>query len=166
MFPQEEVTREIRAQYNRFIELTGQKPGYLHGHSISYETYINAINELSEETGIPYSHNIMQKFNMTRIGMHRSNATTKKVFDPAEQLNKDTLADVLADKELLLSSEYAMIGGHPGYIDAELLGLTTLSLERCKDLAMVTSEEMKKIVEENNIQLITYYDLVKELESK
>ena len=39
MFPAEEVTKEIRAQYNRFIALTGMHPGYLHGHSISYESY-------------------------------------------------------------------------------------------------------------------------------
>jgi len=70
------------------------------------------------------------------------------------------------EKQKLLAAEYAAIGGHPGYIDAELLGLTTLSLERCKDLEMLTSDEIKNWVKDNNIEFITYYDLVKELEGK
>ncbi|MBE5781479.1 MAG: ChbG/HpnK family deacetylase, partial [Clostridiales bacterium] len=61
MFPAEEVNREIRAQYDKFIELTGKKPGYLHGHSISPETYNEAIMALSEETGVPYSMDIFKK---------------------------------------------------------------------------------------------------------
>lgn len=164
MFPAEEVSKEIRAQYDKFIELTGQKPGYLHGHSISYETYNEAISALSKETGVPYSMEIRSKFNF--VGMKRPAGPVKKVFDPLAQLNKDTKGMVLASSEELLAAEYAAIGGHPGYIDAELLGLTTLSLERCKDLEMLTSDEIKNWVKDNNIELITYYDLVKELEGK
>ena len=164
MFPAEEVTREIRAQYDKFIELTGQKPGYLHGHSISYETYTEAISALAKETGVPFSQEIRAKFDF--VGMKRPAGPVKKVFDPIAQLNKNTLQNVLNSSEELLAAEYASIGGHPGYIDAELLGLTTLSLERCKDLEMLTSDEIKAWVKDNNVELITYYDLVKELEGK
>lgn len=162
MFPYAEVEKEIRAQYNKFIELTGQKPGYLHGHSISYETYNEAISALSKETGVPYSKEIREKFNFA--GMKRPSGPIKKEFDPIAQLNKDTKAMALNSSKELLAAEYASIGGHPGYIDDELLGLTTLSLERCKDLEMLTSDEIKNWVKENNIELITYYDLIKELE--
>jgi hypothetical protein len=51
------------------------------------------------------------------------------------------------------------IGGHPGFVDAELLGLTTLSLERIKDHEMMTSERMINWVKDNDVELITYYDL-------
>ena len=173
MFPYEEVEKEIYNQYNRFIELTGRKPGYLHGHSISYETYREAISKLSKETGIPYSQDIQQEFGFRgfrdfkkRPDAPTANASTSKQFDAVAQINKNTLADVLYNKDIILASEYACIGGHPGYIDAELIGLTSLSLERCRDLEMITSKEMKQFVEENNIQLITYYDLVKERENR
>lgn len=160
MFPAEEVNREIRAQYDRFIELTGIQPGYLHGHSISSEPYDEAIFALSKETGVPYSFEILKQCGV--IGLkYDPKAPVKKEFDPMTQLNKDTLGMILEQSEHLLSAEYAMIIGHPGYIDAELLGLTTLSLERCKDLAMITSDKIKQWVKDNNIELITYADLVK-----
>ncbi|MBR0137884.1 MAG: hypothetical protein IJM15_05690, partial [Erysipelotrichaceae bacterium] len=60
----------------------------------------------------------------------------------------------------ILKYEYFNIGGHPGYVDNELLGLTTLSLERVRDAEMCMSEEMLKFVKDNNVELITYYDLV------
>lgn len=160
MFPAEEVTKEIRAQYNRFIELTGQKPGYLHGHSISYETYNEAIMELSKETGIPYSMKFLKEKGVVMAGMHFSNASKNKTFDPNEQLSKDTKADVLRDKDLILNAELAMVIGHPGFMDADLLSMTSLSIERVKDLAMMTDPEIKKFVEDNNIELITYRDLL------
>ena len=62
MFPFEETYREIRAQYDRFVELTGKKPGYLHGHSLSHEHYMEAIRRVSEETGVPYSADIKKKY--------------------------------------------------------------------------------------------------------
>ena len=162
MFPWEETYREIRAQYDRFVELTGKKPGYLHGHSISHEHYVEAIRKVGEEEGVPYSSDIREKYNFGSMFQYigRGGASTSKHFDPAEQLAKNPLKNILDHKEEILANhEYFMIGGHPGFIDDELLGLTSLSLERCKDAAMCQSEELKKWIEENNIELITYYDL-------
>ena len=51
LFPYEEVRKELLAQFNRFVELTGTKPGYLHEHSISSENYRKVIHELSVEQG-------------------------------------------------------------------------------------------------------------------
>jgi predicted glycoside hydrolase/deacetylase ChbG (UPF0249 family) len=49
---------------------------------------------------------------------------------------------------------------HPGYVDADLLTLTTLSLERAKDAQMMMSPDVIKWCQENDVQLITYRDLV------
>ena len=64
-------------------------------------------------------------------------------------------------KEELLKYEYVFIGGHAGYVDAELFQLSTCSIERCQDLELVLSEEVKKWIYENHIQLITYDDLLR-----
>ena len=58
-----------------------------------------------------------------------------------------------------LREAYVMFGGHPGFVDAELMGLTTLSLERMRDHEAVTSPALKQWVEDNGVELITYYDL-------
>ena len=162
MFPYEEVYREIRAQYDRYVELMGHKPGYLHGHSLSHEHYMEAILQVSREEGVPYSKNIQDQFGFTslfklvgRTGL----ASTKKVFDPMDQLNKTPLENFLAHGDEFLKAEYVNLGGHPGFVDAELMGLTTLSLERMKDHEMCTSPVLKKWIADNGVELITYYDL-------
>ncbi len=160
LFPADEVAKEIEAQYNRFVELMGQKPGYLHGHSIMPEPYTEAIQALAKRTGVPFSMDIAKQYNFATIHRVDMKSMQKKEFDPFVQINKDTTKMVLDSSEHLLASEYAMIGGHPGYVDAELFELTTLSIERCKDLAMIISPEIKKWVEDNNVELITYRDLI------
>lgn len=165
MFPYDETYRELRAQYDRFVELTGKKPGYLHGHSISHEHYREAIKKISEDEGIPYSHDIQEKYGfksmmeIKRAKGEVSLASQKKMFDPMDQINKNPLKDVLDNWDYLLQQEYVAIGGHPGWVDAELLSLTTLSLERMRDHEMVTSKELMRRIKEDGVELITYYDL-------
>lgn len=165
MFPLEETYREIRAQYERFIELTGRKPGYLHGHSLQHENYNAAILQLSEETGIPYSQNIKKAYGFRSLfqvhsPVSRDPAMIKKEFDPMAQLNKNPLQDILDNQDYLLAGDYIEIGGHPGFVDAELMALTTLSLERIRDHELMTSEAFKQWIKDHDIELITYYDLM------
>ena len=87
-------------------------------------------------------------------------ASQKKIFDPMDQLNKDTLKQFMDIKEELVANGCSSFVCHPGYVDAELLGWTTLSLERAKDAEMMQSPLVKQWCEENNIELITYRDLV------
>ncbi|MBP5280421.1 MAG: ChbG/HpnK family deacetylase [Erysipelotrichaceae bacterium] len=162
LFPYEEVRTEILAQYNRFIELTGRKPEYLHEHSISSENYRKVIHELSVSEDIPYSSEIWRKLDMNgpmEKLFNFSMASQKKVFDPADQLNKDTVEQFFSIADEMLSKELNAFCCHPGYVDADLLSLTTLSLERAKDAQMMMSEKVKKWIEDNNVELITYRDL-------
>ncbi|MDO4198309.1 MAG: ChbG/HpnK family deacetylase [Erysipelotrichaceae bacterium] len=162
MYPADECYIEMKAQYDRFLELVGKKPGYLHAHSIMPEPYLETILKLSEETGIPFSMKIMKDMELGQIPLQMG----AKVFDPVAQLNKDTIHQVLDNQKYLLDKEVSCYICHPGYVDAELLGLTTLSLERAKDAQMYMSEEIKKWVEDNNVELITYYDLYKIKENR
>lgn len=161
MCPYEEVYRELKAQYDRFVELLGKKPGYLHAHSLMHENYMDGIRQLSRETGIPFSMDLQEKLGFTSSFqmIPKSNATTKKVFDPAEQLKKEPLNDFMAYGDLFLTKEYVTFGGHPGFVDAELLSLTTLSLERMKDHAAMVDPKLLNWIRDNKVELITYYDL-------
>ena len=166
MFPYDEVYREIRAQYDRFVALLGRKPGYLHGHSLMHEHYNEAIRQVSQEEGVPYSMDIQQKYGFSSLfqkmphgGIPKNPAATKKVFDPMEQLSKTPLENFMKYADEFLKEDYVSFGGHPGFVDAELMSLTTLSLERMRDHEAVTSPVLKKWVEDNGVELITYYDL-------
>lgn len=172
MFPYEQVYREMRAQYDHFVELAGKKPGYLHGHSLSYETFREAIHRLSEETGVPVTNEIWDKFDHATMFDLRKNhpspddaksASKTKSFDPISQLNKNPLKLVLDYGDELLAKPYALVGGHAGYLDADLLSRTSLSIERIRDAELMQSQDFKQWIEENHVELITYYDLVKAL---
>ncbi|MBQ6335050.1 MAG: ChbG/HpnK family deacetylase [Erysipelotrichaceae bacterium] len=162
LFPYEEVRTELQAQFDRFVELTGRKPEYLHEHSISSENYRKVIHELSVEHDIPYSSEIWEKLDMSS-SMNKlfkaSMASQKKIFDPNDQLNKDTVAQFFSVADEMLTKELNAFCCHPGYVDAELLGLTTLSLERSKDAQMMMSEKVAQWIKENNVELITYREL-------
>lgn len=165
MFPFEETYQEIKAQYLRFIELTGKQPGYFHGHSLQHENYLAAIFKLSEETKIPYSQTSKEGYGFSSLFelkgiMKKDPAKTKKEYNPLEQLNKNPLKDILDNQDYLLASDYIEIGGHPGFVDDELMNLTTLTLERMKDHQMMTSQQIQQWIQEHDIELITYYDLI------
>ena len=152
---------ETQAQIKRFIELTGHKPGYVGGHSLSSPDSNRAMADAAHELGCVMYSDLVEKYSIVRIPTSDySKASKEKVFDPADQLAKNPLGYVLAHGEETLKLEYGIIGGHPGYIDDELLsGITTLSLERVKDAAMWMSPELDKWIKENNVEVIRFDSL-------
>ena len=131
MFPFDETYREIRAQYDRFVALTGRRPGYLHGHSLRHEAlYGSDFEGQPGNRRAVFSTTSREAFGFKslfdlRREQRRDPAKTKKEFDPLAQLNKNPLQDILDHQDYLLSGEYLEIGGHPGFVDAELMDLTT-----------------------------------------
>lgn len=157
LWPYEEVLVEIRAQLQRYRDLTGRNPEYLHGHSISRVSpaYIKAIEALSVESGIPYSQKILNQFNVGRM----KGSWNIKPFSLENQMKTSALEYVKAHADELLDYEYAMIGGHAGFVDADIFRWSTYSLIRCKDHEMMTSDFMKEWIDKHHIQLISYRDL-------
>ncbi|MBE5780477.1 MAG: ChbG/HpnK family deacetylase [Clostridiales bacterium] len=168
MFPQDEVDIEIQAQYDKYVELMGHKPGYLHGHSISPETYLAAISRVAHENDVPYSNEICATLGVSNplFGLGDNTASKKKVFDPMAQINKDPEGIFWEHRDELLKYDYVRVGGHCGFVDAALFGLTSLSIERVRDHQTMTSKRIMAWLEENNVELITYYDLVKDLKGE
>jgi predicted glycoside hydrolase/deacetylase ChbG (UPF0249 family) len=161
LFPYDEVRIEIRAQYNKFLKLVGKEPGYLNMHSIIPETYDQAIEEIHQETNIPRYEQIVEKYKIKElydfVGISYSE---KKEFDVKWQLEKNMIPEVFKHSEEMLSEEYVHIICHPGYVDAQLVENTTLSIERMRDAQFYMSPDIKKWVDDNNVELITFYDLV------
>ncbi len=157
LWPYEQVLIELRAQLERFVQIAGQPPEYLHGHSISRASpaYIRAIRTLAEESGIPYSMDCHKKVNM----FWAANGYNTKPFTVEAQLKTDALAYVRQHLDEALSHEYVMLGGHVGFVDADLFKYTTYSVIRCKDHEIFTSDYVKNWIREHDVQLITYRDL-------
>lgn len=151
----DEIIKEFEAQIHRFIELVGKKPDYLHGHAYGTKTTMKASLHLAAKYGIPYSMQIAENDKMTNPGMGWY------IFPPTlDNQAKSSLEDwLLEDKGNILDKEYAFLVTHCGYVDAELLELSSFNLYRPMDLKGVTSTKVKKWIKDHNIELITYKDL-------
>ncbi len=163
LWPKDQVEIELEAQYQKYLELVGQEPEYVHTHSIgqSVPTYYETVEEVGLKHGIPMAARMREQFGFADL--HKTwtsyGKVPKKVFDAEKQLSKDTLGTVIANRDELLTHEYAALDGHPGYVDAELVAMSTVSLERFRDVEMMMSDDMKEWIAANNVELISYRDL-------
>ena len=93
MFPYEEVLAELKAQYDRFVKMTGRKPGYLHCHSLPHETYIEAIRQISKETGVIYSEDAIEKYDVA-MWLKGAKGTIGIIFSFPGEMPRRRYADV------------------------------------------------------------------------
>lgn len=150
----EEAKIEARAQIDRFIELVGKKPEYLHGHAYGSPTITRIHEELSAEYGIGMSMKMLAANNAKGC---KSWYTVP--FKEEDQKKVNTTEFITTDQGEILGSDIAYIVSHCGYIDDALYPLTSFTVIRVKDLACMISEEIKQWIKDNNIELITYRDL-------
>ncbi|MCD7909423.1 MAG: ChbG/HpnK family deacetylase [Clostridium sp.] len=150
---------EVEAQIKRFIELTGKKPEYLHGHSYSTPAVWRAMEVMGETYGIPLVRDMLARYKVSRL----SATWNKKPFSLEEQIKADPMACILGDPEFL-SNQIGFIGTHCGYVDDALFDVSTYTMIRTRDLAAVTGEVMKQWIHENSIELISYRDLISQKE--
>ena len=118
------------------------------------------MSEVAKEFGIVNCSEAFSKYGFVGLPRYSVEGQNKKEFNAIAQLEKDPEGHFWKNCDELLKHEYCNIGGHPGYIDNELLGLTSLSLERCKDAAWMMSEKVAQWVKDNNVELIKISELV------
>lgn len=153
----DEVLLEMEAQIQRFIELAGRKPEYLHPHSLVTPTIAKAFIAMGEKYEIPVSFVVWEKAGLAHVP---GDWNVKPVFTLEAQKNTDVEEKILAVLPTVLDKEKAFLICHAGYVDADLLDVSSYSLIRSKDLRMATSAKIKGFVEEHGIEIITYRDLL------
>jgi len=158
----EDLYREFDAQIHKFLELVGRMPDYLHAHAYQTKTTMQVIRDLSEKYHRPFTFDFME----TYVHEKYAKMTWVKRGDANEQLKSDLKSYLLRDEAGFLGKETGYLVTHCGYVDAELMEISSFNLVRMKDLEALTSQEVKQWVKENNIELITFKDLAKEYEDQ
>ncbi len=149
----DEVMLEIEAQLKRFIELTGQKPAYFEGHAVSSANFFKALETVAEKHGLKYS-GITFGDKLMRVGgsnvyMHME--SMKPDYDPKAEIRKliDNLHEDAVDVMIL----------HPGYLDDYILKNSSLTTPRVLEVEMACDPEVKKWIENENINLTEYKEI-------
>ena len=168
----EDIKKELKAQIEKAYAF-GLNPTHIDSHmySVGISTEVmNIYRALGEEYGLPVliSKEIMKMSGLDPlVNIYEDDLVIDKVdygmfTDFEAGLLKEYYRNVL-DK---LDAGLNMILIHPAYDDDEMKGITTNhpnygSEWRQLDLESFTSEENKKRLQKNNIQLVTWKDITK-----
>lgn len=149
----DEVLLEIEAQYQSFLELTGQKPHYLEGHAVPSQNFTKGLEIVAREHQVPYlplAFGTPVPFRNSKV--HVSMDSMFPDYDPFESLKKAALREVPADECVTMIC-------HPGYVDDYVLNTSLITVQRARETAMLTSQETQNWLKDHQIQLITYDEL-------
>ena len=154
----DQVFAEFDAQVQEFIELVGKKPDYIHAHAYGTATTEKVRNEIAEKYDRPYT----EAFANAHCGGY-GKMGWYQIGSPEKQLTEDLIDFIINDKAEYLTREYGHLVTHCGFADAPLFELSSFNLCRVKDLEALTSPQVKQWIKENNVELITFKDIPKEL---
>lgn len=150
----DEVILEIEAQYQRFVELVGEKPHYFEGHAVMSDNFFKGMEIVAARHGcdyLPVSFHGPIRFRNTTL--YTSMDSMNADYNPFESLKRDALKDYP-------DNGVCMFVCHPGYLDAYIMKVSSLLEPRTLEVEMACSQETKDWLKENDIQVITYDDLV------
>ena len=150
----EDCLVEVEAQIQRFLELSGKMPEYLHSHSYTTPAIWEAMAQMGSRYHIPLVRDLHAKYRIKRP----TQSWNKKPFPLEDQMNADPASCIVNDTEFL-SSPIGFLGTHCGYVDQDLFQVSTYTLIRNRDLAAVTGETLRNWIEQNHIELISYRNL-------
>ena len=153
----DQVYAEFEAQILKYIELVGHRPDYLHGHAYATKTTRKASIDLARKYGILYSTQLRERPEVLSPGMK----DTWYLFPPTfENQAKSDLGSWLIDPARgFLNAEYVYLVCHCGYVDSEIIGLSSYNIFRARDLEGVTSDRVWKWVRDNKVELVSFKDL-------
>lgn len=156
-----EMRQEMQAQYDEFVRLMGKKPDHLNSHhgieQISGGE--DLLQEFSNRYFIPIRSFVTRdEFSTYSVPFEvpQSRLLSWKNTSPYESL--EVIANLFSKEDIQSDRAYEL-GAHPGYIDYDLIKLSTLTTGRAYDAYFFMHPELKDWISKNNIELITYHDL-------
>ena len=143
----EEVYREFKAQIERVRERVEITHLDSHHHVHGREFLRPVIERLANEYKLP----IRKSVDMMPIeGIDYAQCLGTFYMDNAkEEYFEEHLED-------LRGSEVVDLMCHPAFIDAFLLGSSSYNIQRAKEHKVLTSEKVKKFLDDNGFELVNY----------
>ncbi|MBQ6804262.1 MAG: ChbG/HpnK family deacetylase [Clostridia bacterium] len=153
-YDEEELYREILAQYNAFEELTGKRPTHADSHLYTHQKFPkvrSAVMRLAGEMGIP-----------VRDGQAAGQIAA--VFEGRFKLAPGETAEQLKEKCKMLLRELAAyplaeLMVHPAFADHWLMTHSSYHLQRTAEHAVLTDPEMMAYMASLGIIRATYQDV-------
>lgn len=152
LFSEEEAYIEAKYQIEKYIELVGCLPEYIDLHVLEVKPLINAVKRIYQEYNVPvcfYEMNLEQKV----IDQ------TNKQYDYYQNHQKD-FDKMFIDGDFKMYDGLNLLITHPGFIDYDLATTSSWLKERLYDYSLVTSPRLKQWLKDNNIEVISFRDVL------
>ena len=162
-FDYEEVLLETENQVLRFKELFGYLPLSLFGHSYGTPNSNKARAEITAKYKLPIGP---QQHPLLRNEIPRwyiEIPGQKEAYTWQHQIDTDVESWILEDKLQLLKRDYGLFSTHTGFVDEELMLMSTFTAIRYKEVHALTSPRVKQWIKDNNVQLINYKEFLDEI---
>lgn len=161
----DEIERELRAQIKEFLS-TGLKISHFDTHHILSrmdKTIYKMILGFSEEYNVPMRKEFIESENKEEFRTLVEATNVKMTDDLIIKGGSPHISESFVMEELDMRKDIEgltlEIIGHPGYLDDELIKLTSLTYSRERDLSCFNSVFLKHYIEDNKIELINYTQL-------
>ena len=153
----DQLEAEFRAQLERYVELVGHKPDYIHNHAYGTLTTDRITRELAVEYGVMCSVGLNDRPEVKQVGM----GWYAWAGGPEERLNEDPLGYLTSDHDGVLTSgaDWAYVVTHCGYADADLFRLTSFTTCRPMDLDAMCDPRLRAWLDESGLELASFKDL-------
>lgn len=153
-YHEEELYREMRAQYQRFVELTGREPTHLDSHLYAHQKFPKvgrAIRRLAEDEGLPvrgletdqYPHIYFEGNFKVKPGESRIDLKAK-CLQLIGTLSNHPIAELMV---------------HPAFPDAWLMSNSSYNTQRSMEHAVLTDPDIRQFISQAAIKLATFRDL-------
>lgn len=158
-----EIHLELQAQFDRFVELTGRYPDHINSHHgiEAIPEGARIIQEYSRKYHLPIRSFLNKTadskdgyqidFQVPELKLIIKNGGKIPVY-PEDIINSFSTDDLESDRIYELA-------GHPGYVDRDLLQISSLTEARCFDAYNFCCDQVKEWVQDNNIEIISYKDI-------
>lgn len=141
---EKQLILEFDRQIEEFVHLIGHLPDHINYHHI-YDFY-------QEYPGL-FSHLVRQYHLPMRL---------EKDFDnyPFQYFSKqDLFMDQDGQMDPYLQETYVELPCHIGYIDDDLIQISSLNIARCHDALLAHSQQFKKMYQQQGYQLVSWKDV-------
>ena len=150
----EDMATEIEAQYLRFIEIVGRKPDYFEAHAVASKSLNAALEMVAKKHDLPF----LELYPETLSGFFKGNPVKiLPMYSSPEDY--DAFAWIKKDIEELEGDVPGMFIGHPGWLDDFILRNSSLTINRTREAAVLSSPELAAWLAEQDLELLDYRQL-------
>lgn len=149
-FDYDEVVIEVKAQIQKFIDICGRYPDYIDAHAVCTLNSERAISDVAAAFGI-------------NIQGHKTDNLWEGIqtdYTNSDFYDKNLPFIEFFKSHLQYSESISLIVFHPGFIDYDVITKSSLTMNRCKDVALLCDEEVKQYLN-NHATLLNFKEAMK-----